>query len=129
MPAHVIYPQVDDRPAGFSARWLQDILRGQLGFGGVIFSDDLTMAAAAAFGDITTRAQAALQAGCDMVLVCNRPDLADDLLGTLQHTMAPDSVARIRALFPRLPALSWDALCVDSRYQHVRHLQSQIVSG
>ena len=129
MPAHVIYPSVDDNPAGFSARWLGEILRVQLGYGGVIFSDDLTMAAAAAVGGIHVRACAALDAGCDMVLVCNRPDLADELLEQLERPVAPDSQARIRSLFPVMPALDWDTLQADSRYKHARNFQSQILPG
>jgi len=129
MPAHVIYPKVDAAPAGFSKVWVQEILRQRLGYDGVVFSDDLTMEGATVAGDILARANAALSAGCDMVLVCNRPDMADDLLARLQLTPSPASVARLRRLMPRIAAADWDALQQDKQYQYARRIRSEIISG
>ena len=104
------------------------MLRKALAYDGVVFSDDLTMEGASVAGDILDRAKAALGAGCDMVLVCNRPDLADELLERLEFTPAPESTDRIRKLMPTTPALDWDALQADEHYQYARGLQSKILS-
>jgi beta-N-acetylhexosaminidase len=83
MPAHVVYTQCDAEPAGYSKYWLQEVLRGKLGFQGLIFSDDLSMAGASAVGGPPERARAALAAGCDMVLLCNNPAGQKELLDSL----------------------------------------------
>ena len=131
MPAHVIYPQVDPLPAGFSARWLQDILRGQLGFTGAIFSDDLSMEGARYIDGrsvtYTEAAVLALNAGCDLVLLCNQSlgqgEAVDALLDGLAESLlkgqwqASDaSEQRRRALVPTSEALDWDTLMCDARY-------------
>ena len=131
MPAHVVYPRVDSRPAGFSARWLQAILRGRLGFGGAIVSDDLSMEAARHLeGRSLTPAEAALaalQAGCDLALLCNQSlgdgrvidDAIDDLArAQMTGRWMPDEAAesRRRALLPRGSAPDWDSLMREPTY-------------
>ncbi len=129
MPAHVIYPKVDAAPAGFSARWLQQILRGDLGFQGAIFSDDLSMEGAKVAGSTLDCALAALGAGCDMVLLCNQSidggRAVDDLLDGLMQAQAQgrwqpdgDSEARRLDLLPLVPPLPWDELMHQPAYQH-----------
>lgn len=114
MPAHVVYPVVDDKPAGFSARWIE-ILRQKLGFDGLLFSDDLSMAAAGVAGDAIGRVEAAWAAGCDMLLLCNAPDQVDQVLARWKPSprSAPiRSVNRLRAL-PMAPAAA--ACCRATR--------------
>ena len=101
MAAHVLYPQIDSQPAGFSKRWLTGVLRQMLGFQGAIFSDDLSMGGAEWAGDYPQRARMALQAGCDMVLVCNNPAAADQVLGALSGYDEPASHVRMLRMHGR----------------------------
>jgi beta-N-acetylhexosaminidase len=128
MPAHVIYPKVDPMPAGFSARWLQDILRHQLGFTGAIFSDDLSMQGASVAGDPVKAAISALKAGCDLVLLCNQSldggARVDALLDGLQAALeqgeweaSPDAETRRLDLLPQTAPLTWDELMHHAPYQ------------
>ncbi|MCY7371564.1 MAG: beta-N-acetylhexosaminidase [Polaromonas sp.] len=134
MPAHVIYPKVDVRPAGFSEQWLTYILRGRLGFGGAIFSDDLSMQAARTIDgkavSYVDAAMAALNAGCDLALLCNQSlDGGGKVVDAWLDGMAKaqrqgrwealeSSDMRRRALLPTQPGLPWDALMLHPAYMH-----------
>jgi beta-N-acetylhexosaminidase len=137
MPAHVIYPKVDARPAGFSRRWLQDILRGRLGFAGAVFSDDLSMAGARRIDgrevSYTEAGIAALNAGCDLVLLCNQSlgggRAVDELLDGLTESLLkgrwqPQEAGELRrlALLPVTPAIDWDDLMRHPAYMRALDL-------
>ncbi len=129
MPAHVIYQQVDDRPAGFSPVWISR-LRKEYGFDGIIFSDDLSMAGAAVAGDIVDRANAAWNAGCDILLVCNAPDSVATLLEAWKPVLDPVRAIRAKRLLPTIHAMPWDELCRDSRYcAAIRVVQGIVAAG
>ncbi|MDB5814597.1 MAG: beta-N-acetylhexosaminidase [Rhodocyclales bacterium] len=128
MPAHVVYDKIDPNPAGFSRFWLQEVLRGRLEFDGVIFSDDLTMEGATLVGDIVARAEAALNAGCDMVLVCNRPDMTKDLLSRWRPASSTRSSERILALTPGgRPGA--EALSLDNRFRQAWNTVQQLTAA
>jgi beta-N-acetylhexosaminidase len=116
MPAHVIYPQVDAWPAGFSPRWIE-LLRREFGFNGVIFSDDLSMEGASVAGGIVERADAAWAAGCDLLLVCNSPDSVATLLSQWRPVLDPQRSRRAERLLPTVTALNWRELQSDARCQ------------
>jgi beta-N-acetylhexosaminidase len=139
MPAHVIYPKVDERPAGFSSKWIRQILRGRLAFDGAVFSDDLSMEAARRVnGDLlsfTDAALAALNAGCDLALLCNQSvgegTALDALLDSFtsaqrssRWTPSEASELRRRSLLPRAPALDWAALMESPAYRRAADLLS-----
>lgn len=118
MPAHVIYSKIDPNPAGFSSFWLQDILRARLRFDGVIFSDDLSMEGAVATGSFSDRAYAALNAGCDMVLVCNHRVGALEVLAALEKRGEFPPPSRFDVLRGKFKQ-SWDTLHNDANWKLV----------
>jgi beta-N-acetylhexosaminidase len=112
MMAHVAYPQVAPEPAGYSRRWIEEILRAEMGFRGVVFSDDIGMAAAFSAGGVRSRIDAHLDAGCDVVLVCH-PELVEESLRAVEGRAL--NTAALAGLLGR-GALGWDGLLADARY-------------
>ena len=117
MPAHVVYSQVDSKPAGFSSRWIKQILRREFAFTGAVFSDDLLMAGASSAGTVADRAKAALAAGCDFALVCNDLPAMDQVLESLKWRRSAQFDARLTRLLPRGAAMSMAELQGDDTYR------------
>jgi beta-N-acetylhexosaminidase len=125
MAAHVLFPAVDPAPASLSSRWIRDVLRGELLFQGVVFADDLSMGgAAAAYGDVVTRARQALSAGCDMLPVCNNRAGVIELLDHLDVEPQPASSLRLVRLHGRASP-DRSQLEASAEWQRARELLAQ----
>ena len=122
MAAHVLYPKIDDKPAGFSEYWLKKVLREELHFTGVVFSDDLSMKGARTEGNVTQRAESALRAGCDMLILCNDFDASDELLSTLKFEDSAERAERVKRLAPKGEACGWKQLTASALYKRSKAL-------
>lgn len=96
MMSHILYPQIDNKPAGFSKYWIQNIFRNEIHYNGAIFSDDLNMVGAEKIGNMLERSEAALEAGCDMILICNNRPAAINVLDNLKYKMTEDTELRLQ---------------------------------
>lgn len=128
MMAHIVYPAVDDKPASLSRRWIRDELRGRMRFEGAVFCDDLSMRGAEQAGDYLERARAALEAGCDMLPVCNSRAGVHAILDELRHEPDPVSQWRLAKLHGR-GGLPWEALRAGADWQHARHALERYQPG
>jgi beta-N-acetylhexosaminidase len=130
MVAHLLFPAVDSAPASLSRRWIRDVLRGELGFQGVVFADDLSMGgAAAAYGNVVTRARAALAAGCDMLPVCNNRSSVIELLDGLESEPRPASSLRLVRLRGRADPLDRSTLQASAEWQQARSLLERMAAA
>ncbi|MCV6624705.1 MAG: beta-N-acetylhexosaminidase [Cellvibrionaceae bacterium] len=126
MPAHIIFPAVDSEPVGFSSHWLQQRLRQQLNYDGVLFSDDLSMEGAVQAGSYPQRAVAALSAGCDMVLVCNNREGAEQVCAALADwNFSEHSRRRLQTMLARRQA-AWQSLATEPRWQRAQSLAAEL---
>ena len=125
MPAHVVYPKIDSLPAGFSSKWIQQILRTELNFKGTVFSDDLSMEGAASIGDFKQRAKLAMQAGCDMVLVCNNQQAAEQVLHSLPILENKQREQRLKKMRGQ-PDLSYLQLIKTTKWQQLSKQISEL---
>jgi len=121
MPAHVVYPKIDPNPAGFSPFWIQQILRKELNFNGTVFSDDLSMEGAASVGDFPERARLAQHAGCDMILVCNNPTAAEQVLDALPINHDPVRAQRLSRMQGN-PQMNREQLMQSEKWQQLSTL-------
>jgi len=125
MPAHVVYSRCDANPAGFSSFWIRQILRKELNFSGAVFSDDLSMAGAAFAGDYPERARLAQQAGCDMLLVCNNPKAAEQVLESLPVSNDPVREQRLARMQGK-PQITREQLIRTEKWRHYHNLISHL---
>jgi len=119
MPAHVIYPEIDELAVGFSKKWLQQVLRKELSFDGVIFSDDLSMEGAASVGGYVERAEASQQAGCDMLLVCNNRAGAIEIIDNANLVVNEQGSERLQRLL-KATNNDWSSLATNVAWQQAR---------
>lgn len=127
MPAHVIFSQVDNKPAGFSKIWLQDIIRDKLKFDGVLFSDDLSMAGAQAAGDVSARVRAAIEAGCDIALVCNDRIAAHEAAKAAQELPYPNQ-SRIKAMRGQVPTWQGDLESTCKQFEYWQQAKDNVLN-
>jgi len=127
MAAHVIYNCMDCNTAVFSNKWIS-YLRNDIKFNGVVFTDDLSMAGAGVVGGMLNRVETAYAAGCDMLLVCNAPDVVGDVLENWQPKVDPVRGKRVEALIPKLPSVTWEVLQVDATYQAAQKTIAELMT-